>query len=392
MRRQLRVSEEFAARMQLLHPMLLSWLGAEAGEEVWHRVHVSHMGGCGCGPGCGDCGDCGGGDHHHGSGGGGRGGEEGHHVIRGRDHDAYVVTQSDITEVVLGERRVCQLQEQQQALLKEILPMEVGSACMCTGHRPSSPACSESLPTKSPHPSPTRNNAQVIEAILRNKAKAAPPREARSTSGADGVSDGPDISRAVSTVPSLHRSFDRRQSPVLEPVVKGGTPVPQKAEPCTRGGFDLELVQQLGRCETSTKFTSCGPSVSSAATIDALLLPRQFSVPLFAGGRGGGRAGVASAAPSSLRQLMAVGAQSHVGRGQTSSLLENIVGGCDGGAAVLHDAAGAGGRSIWLTQQDVMDLATYHEDVTILFSDIVGFTALSQQLHPAQVWYAYGAL
>ena len=130
MRRQLRVSEEFAARMQLLHPTLLSWLGAEAGEEVWHRVHVSHMGGCGCGPGCGDCGDCG---DHHGSGGSGRGGEEGHHVIRGRDHDAYVVTQSDITEVVLGERRVCQLQEQQQALLKEILPMEVRRVCR-VGH------------------------------------------------------------------------------------------------------------------------------------------------------------------------------------------------------------------------------------------------------------------
>ena len=48
---------------------------------------------------------------------------------RFEEDDAYVITQSDITEVVLGERRVCQLQEQQQALLKEILPLEVRRVC-----------------------------------------------------------------------------------------------------------------------------------------------------------------------------------------------------------------------------------------------------------------------
>lgn len=40
---------------------------------------------------------------------------------------------------------------------------------------------------------------------------------------------------------------------------------------------------------------------------------------------------------------------------------------------------------IWLTQQDVMNLATFHEEVTILFADIKGFTSLSNQLHPSQV-------
>jgi len=47
----------------------------------------------------------------------------------------------------------------------------------------------------------------------------------------------------------------------------------------------------------------------------------------------------------------------------------------------LQDAMGR----VWLTQQDVMSLATYHSQVTILFADIKGFTALSQQLHPSQV-------
>ncbi|KAF5833793.1 nucleotide cyclase [Dunaliella salina] len=39
----------------------------------------------------------------------------------------------------------------------------------------------------------------------------------------------------------------------------------------------------------------------------------------------------------------------------------------------------------WLTQQDVMDLATFHDSVTILFADIKGFTSMVNQLHPSQV-------
>ena len=110
--------KEYEARMQLLHPMLLSWLGAGVGEEVWHRVHVSHMGGSRRGGGGGG-----------GGGGRGAGGGMGGASARFEEDDAYVITQSVITEVVLGERRVCQLQEQQQALLKEILPLEVRRVC-----------------------------------------------------------------------------------------------------------------------------------------------------------------------------------------------------------------------------------------------------------------------
>lgn len=38
-----------------------------------------------------------------------------------------------------------------------------------------------------------------------------------------------------------------------------------------------------------------------------------------------------------------------------------------------------------LSTQDVHDLATYHEEVTIMFADIRGFTAMSQSVHPSQV-------
>ncbi|KAL6763212.1 guanylate cyclase [Haematococcus lacustris] len=38
-----------------------------------------------------------------------------------------------------------------------------------------------------------------------------------------------------------------------------------------------------------------------------------------------------------------------------------------------------------LTRRDVMELATMHEEVSILFTDIQNFTAMSQQLHPGQV-------
>lgn len=32
--------------------------------------------------------------------------------------------------------------------------------------------------------------------------------------------------------------------------------------------------------------------------------------------------------------------------------------------------------NIWLTPRDVMELATYHQEVTILFCDIKGFTSM----------------
>ncbi|KAG2427330.1 hypothetical protein HXX76_012525 [Chlamydomonas incerta] len=42
-----------------------------------------------------------------------------------------------------------------------------------------------------------------------------------------------------------------------------------------------------------------------------------------------------------------------------------------------------GGRR--LSRRDVMALATWHESVTVVFADIVGFTAMCQRLHPARV-------
>jgi hypothetical protein len=41
--------------------------------------------------------------------------------------------------------------------------------------------------------------------------------------------------------------------------------------------------------------------------------------------------------------------------------------------------------SLALTRQNVMDLATHHDDVTILFADIKDFTTMSSQLQPSQV-------
>ena len=75
MRKELQHIDQFEARLQLLSPKLLKWLGVDGAEEVWHSVHIVRMGG----------------------GGGG-----------------FVVTQQDMTAVVIGERRVLQMQEQHQ--------------------------------------------------------------------------------------------------------------------------------------------------------------------------------------------------------------------------------------------------------------------------------------
>ncbi|GAX80716.1 hypothetical protein CEUSTIGMA_g8151.t1 [Chlamydomonas eustigma] len=53
---------------------------------------------------------------------------------------------------------------------------------------------------------------------------------------------------------------------------------------------------------------------------------------------------------------------------------------------VLLTPGGPGKESsLLMTQQNVMDLAAWHESVTVLFCDIEGFTTLSSQLHPAEV-------
>ncbi|EFJ47295.1 guanylyl and adenylyl cyclase family member [Volvox carteri f. nagariensis] len=49
------------------------------------------------------------------------------------------------------------------------------------------------------------------------------------------------------------------------------------------------------------------------------------------------------------------------------------------------DEGRSSSTAIQLTRRQVMSLATWHDQVTVLFADIKGFTVMSQQLHPARV-------
>ncbi|GFH10721.1 guanylate cyclase domain-containing protein, partial [Haematococcus lacustris] len=53
--------------------------------------------------------------------------------------------------------------------------------------------------------------------------------------------------------------------------------------------------------------------------------------------------------------------------------------------ARLADEANKTRGGVHLSTRDVMRLATWHEEVTLLFADIKGFTSMAAALHPAQV-------
>ncbi|KAF5833788.1 hypothetical protein DUNSADRAFT_9773 [Dunaliella salina] len=79
----------FVERTEIRSPLLRAWMGAGENEEVWHRVHI----------------------------------------IRIEDpitlQPQFCLSQMDVTNIVQAERHVQQLQQQQSALLKEILPQQV---------------------------------------------------------------------------------------------------------------------------------------------------------------------------------------------------------------------------------------------------------------------------
>lgn len=243
MHRQLQVASSFQVCIQLLSPLLREWLNLEDGDEVWHQLYITRVAGA------------------------------------GPSDPAYVIVQPDITDMVVTERKVAQLQQQHQGLLKEILPPE------------------------------------VMEAILHSKMMqdAAP-----AGAGARGLRDAQDIGVFLED----EREGEDNDSTTM-PTSRSSH---QLAQLASNASQPANMLRTMPRCRRPSHMVVH----ETHSTLNNMHLASQEGM-----------------------------ANAHVG---TSTTLPQ-----------LQDKKG-----IWLTQQDVQNLATNHESVTILFADIKGFTALSQ--------------
>ncbi len=101
----------------------------------------------------------------------------------------------------------------------------------------------------------------------------------------------------------------------------------------------------------------------------------------------GGRTGGVGASPLAPKGGEAEGGgAAAAGEEAAGGMVEGLdEGSFASGTFMRMSSASSSSGALQLTAADVQRLSTYHQEVSILFTDIMGFTAMSQQLHPSQV-------
>ncbi|GLC77273.1 hypothetical protein PLESTF_001907400 [Pleodorina starrii] len=349
--RQLRVSDSAALR---------KWLELRPGEERWHEVQISRL----------------------------------------RDPlrlaPSYIVAETDVTATVLAQRQVDRLHRQQRALLRQILPQQVIDVMLEE----------ESEEDEEAHPPP--EEPDLMYPSLRSRG---------------GSFLSPSIIVTSSPIPCSSGSTAAALAAAAA-TIAAATPV--TAAGASSSGFELP-----GSSALSTPGTTPGATTTGLNTAAAMNIPAGASAGAVL--EAGADAATAAAASSeAIGRTLAPLAHHHssthwsnrratgpvdgAGLGPEGAIAGGSGGpgapraagpGADHGhACILHlvmpdgstqpldlraddddddDDDADSGSAIQLTRRQVMSLATWHEQVTVLFADIKGFTSMSQQLHPARV-------
>ncbi|GLC49566.1 hypothetical protein PLESTB_000259300 [Pleodorina starrii] len=251
---------------------------------------------------------------------------------------SYIVAETDVTATVLAQRQVDRLHRQQRALLRQILPQQVIDVMLEE----------ESEEDEEAHPPP--EEPDLMYPSLRSRG---------------GSFLSPSIIVTSSPIPCSSGSTAAALAAAAA-TIAAATPV--TAAGASSSGFELP-----GSSALSTPGTTPGATTTGLNTAAAMNIPAGA----IAGGSGG---------PGAPR---AAGPGADHGH---ACILHLVM--PDGSTQPLDlraddddddDDDADSGSAIQLTRRQVMSLATWHEQVTVLFADIKGFTSMSQQLHPARV-------
>ncbi|KAG2427333.1 hypothetical protein HXX76_012528 [Chlamydomonas incerta] len=382
--RRLRVSES---------PLLRAWMQLGPAEERWHEVAVSRF----------------------------------------RDPAyrsftaAYIVAETDVTATVLAKRQVTTMQRQQQALLREILPQQVIDVLLCDssarsglgglptapgsaagyGHASSSglgalrlggahrcaslPQARNSGPS-APLPLLSVASSGLCSSLSSSVTSSWLPNtpNARAISGEPQQATAPAGAAAVWAAAAETAAANGSAVSLLRPGAFGPGRGQASARAASRGSWRL----------TAHGGVPCEPETSEDAGEDEQSLGEEDREQQEVGEetQEDGEGGSSSSSSSSSSRASdpagesGSGSEQDGGEGGVAEVVfpapPDIASGVEGdssGPLPRITISGNSAAGIALSRRDVMALATWHETVTVVFADIVGFTAMCQQLHPARV-------
>eukprot|EP00198_Chlamydomonas_reinhardtii_P009803 XP_001699140.1 guanylate cyclase [Chlamydomonas reinhardtii] len=340
---------------------------------------------------------------------------------------ACIVAETDVTATVLAERRVLALQRQQQALLREILPQQVIDVLLCHLEAPpddsTSPFCSDEHMAQEGLAAVARCSGSGMgipmtrqqAALARSRTDPVAALGLHAAGPAPGLMDGGSSVRPRCDIPA-GRSF-----PACAASVESGS----LCSSVVNSSYTAAGLPAGGAVDGANRFLAAAAAsgavmpegagsgrprhLRGCASVGGETPPHHPATATLCGAGVGDTMREAAQLENDLAGPAGSIAESvaHLGERSLNGGWQQVSGspalgdsddvGRSGGAAgeaanpdrrMLRGTSSAGysdcsGRG--LSRRDVMALATWHESVTVVFADVVGFTSMCQQLHPARV-------